>query len=58
MAKYDVVVIGAGPNGLTTAAYLSKAGLKVLVLERRNEAGGGCCWRRGSRREEAWLLKR
>jgi len=39
--KYDVIVAGAGPNGLTTAAYLAKAGLKVLVLERRLEAGGG-----------------
>ncbi|MBI2304606.1 MAG: NAD(P)/FAD-dependent oxidoreductase [Chloroflexi bacterium] len=41
MAKYDVVIIGAGPNGLTTGAYLSRAGLKVLLLERRLEAGGG-----------------
>jgi len=39
--RYDVVIIGAGPNGLTTGAYLSKAGLKVLVLERRHEVGGG-----------------
>ena len=39
--KYDVIVIGAGPNGLATAAYLAKTGLKVLVLEKRIEAGGG-----------------
>ncbi len=41
MAKYDVIIIGAGPNGLVTGAYLSKAGLKVLILERKTEAGGG-----------------
>jgi phytoene dehydrogenase-like protein len=39
--EYDGVIIGAGPNGLTTAGYLAKAGLRVLVLERRYEAGGG-----------------
>jgi phytoene dehydrogenase-like protein len=38
--KYDVVVIGAGHNGLTTAAYLARAGRKVLVLERRRVLGG------------------
>jgi phytoene dehydrogenase-like protein len=37
---YDAVVIGAGHNGLTTAAYLARAGRKVLVLERRHVAGG------------------
>jgi phytoene dehydrogenase-like protein len=38
--RYDVVVIGGGHNGLTTAAYLAKAGKKVLVLERRHVLGG------------------
>jgi phytoene dehydrogenase-like protein len=38
--EYDVVVIGAGPNGLTAAAYLQKAGLKVAVLERLPKTGG------------------
>ncbi|MEJ2716287.1 MAG: NAD(P)/FAD-dependent oxidoreductase [Deltaproteobacteria bacterium] len=39
--EYDGIIIGAGPNGLTTAAYLAKAGLKILLLEKRFEAGGG-----------------
>jgi phytoene dehydrogenase-like protein len=38
--QYDVIVIGAGHNGLTTAAYLAKAGRRVLVLERRSIVGG------------------
>jgi len=38
--KYDVIVIGGGHNGLTNAAYLAKAGKKVLVLERRHILGG------------------
>ena len=39
---YDAIILGAGHNGLVTAAYLAKAGRKVLVLERR-ELVGGCC---------------
>ena len=39
--KYDAIIIGAGHNGLVTAAYLARAGRKVLVLERR-ELVGGC----------------
>ena len=39
-ARYDAIVVGAGHNGLTTAAYLAKAGLDVLVLERRRVVGG------------------
>src|SRR5678815_2784367 len=39
-ASYDVIVIGAGHNGLTNAAYLARAGKKVLVLERRHLVGG------------------
>jgi len=40
MTKYDAIVIGGGHNGLATAAYLAKAGKKVLVLERRHVVGG------------------
>ena len=39
--EYDGIIIGAGPNGLTVAAYLAKTGLKILVLEKNFEAGGG-----------------
>ena len=38
--KYDAIIIGGGHNGLITAAYLAKAGKKVLVLEKRYLVGG------------------
>jgi len=40
MTRYDAIIIGGGHNGLTAAAYLAKAGKKVLVLERRHVLGG------------------
>ncbi|MEO0397827.1 MAG: NAD(P)/FAD-dependent oxidoreductase [Pseudomonadota bacterium] len=40
MKKYDAVIIGAGHNGLTNAAYLAKAGLNVVVVEKNDYIGG------------------
>lgn len=46
--KWDAIVVGAGHNGLACAAYLAKAGKKVLVLESRDKVGGACTM------EEPW----
>src|SRR5215471_10768013 len=46
--QFDALIIGAGHNGLITAAYLAQAGLKVIVLERRGVIGGA------SVTEEPW----
>src|SRR5580692_6744867 len=40
MTETDVLIIGAGHNGLTCAAYLAQAGLRVTVVDRRTVAGG------------------
>ena len=47
-APWDVIVVGAGHNGLTCAAYLARAGRRVLVLEARQRVGGACTL------EEVW----
>ncbi|MBI4291128.1 MAG: NAD(P)-binding protein, partial [Betaproteobacteria bacterium] len=39
--EYDGIIIGAGHNGMICAGYLAKAGLKILMLERHLEIGGG-----------------
>src|SRR5258705_11169680 len=40
--RWDVIIVGAGHNGLTAGAMLARAGLETLVLERRHVIGGAC----------------
>src|SRR5215469_7451386 len=42
MSNLDAIIVGAGHNGLTCAAYLGMAGLRVHVFERRSVVGGAC----------------
>ncbi|MEP5566348.1 MAG: NAD(P)/FAD-dependent oxidoreductase [Halioglobus sp.] len=51
-SKYDAIVIGAGHNGLTNAAYLAKSGLDVLVVEKNDYIGGAAVSRE---LHEGWL---
>ena len=46
--RWDAIVVGAGHNGLTCAAYLARSGKRVLVLESRDRVGGACTL------EEVW----
>jgi len=48
----DVVIVGAGPSGLTSAFYLAQKGLKVILLEKRLSPGGGI-WGGGMAMNEA-----
>ncbi|MEO0425553.1 MAG: NAD(P)/FAD-dependent oxidoreductase [Pseudomonadota bacterium] len=50
--QYDAIVVGAGHNGLTNAAYLAKAGLKVCVLEKNDYIGGAAVSRE---LEKGWI---
>jgi len=52
MSNYDAIIIGAGHNGLTNAAYLAKAGLNVVVLEKNDYIGGAAVSRE---LQEGWL---
>jgi phytoene dehydrogenase-like protein len=45
MKKYDAIIVGAGHNGLTNAAYLAKSGLDVLILEKNDYIGGAAVTR-------------
>lgn len=42
MNDFDAIVVGGGHNGLVSSMYLARAGLRVLVIERRSELGGPC----------------
>ncbi len=52
MKKHDAIIIGAGHNGLTNAAYLAKAGLDVLVVEKNDYIGGAAVSRE---MKEGWI---
>mgnify|MGYP003330610807 CR=1 FL=1 len=42
MGNYSAIIVGGGHNGLVAANYLARAGLRVLILERRDFVGGAC----------------
>src|SRR5271170_2652105 len=55
--KYDVVILGAGHNGLVAAAYLARAGLSVLLLEKNDYIGGATTSKRLFPDYDAWLSR-
>ena len=56
-SKYDVVILGAGHNGLVAAAYLARAGLSVLLLEKNDYIGGATTSQKVFPDYDAWLSR-
>jgi phytoene dehydrogenase-like protein len=56
-SRYDVVILGAGHNGLVAASYLAQAGLSVLVLEKNDYIGGATTSQRVFPDYDAWLSR-
>jgi len=56
-SKYDVVILGAGHNGLVAATYLARAGLSVLLLEKNDYIGGATTSQKLFPDYEAWLSR-
>ncbi len=56
-SKYDVVILGAGHNGLVAATYLSRAGLSVLLLEKNDYIGGATTSQKIFPDYDAWLSR-
>src|SRR4029077_8440304 len=56
-SKYDVVILGAGHNGLVAATYLGRAGLSVLLLEKNNYIGGATTSQKVFPDYDAWLSR-
>jgi phytoene dehydrogenase-like protein len=56
-SKYDVVILGAGHNGLVAAAYLARAGLSVLLLEKNDYLGGATTSQKVFPDYDAWLSR-
>src|SRR6266446_9537140 len=55
--KYDVIILGAGHNGLVAASYLGRAGLSVLLLEKNDYIGGATTSQKVFPDYDAWLSR-
>src|SRR6266571_6567119 len=56
-SRYDVVILGAGHNGLVAATYLARAGLSVLLLEKNDYIGGATTSQKLFPDYDAWLSR-